>query len=257
MAPIEVRAGPLADLRPRAACSRRSARCPSSCSGTTARRYAIEDRCPHLGFPLHQGTVESGLVTCHWHHARFDLVSGLHARPVGRRRAASTPTCATATCSCAPEPTPTRSVISRQRLREGLEDSITLVIAKSVLGLLDAEVVTGARSCAPVSSSAPRTATPVGARASPCSSRWRTCSPTSTPTTALLALTHGLAFVARDTRNHAPRFAQSPARDARPPDRSARGLVPALHRHPLVRRRRTHARDRARRRRRISTRSRR
>ena len=38
--------------------------------------YAIEDRCPHLGFPLHQGTVESGLVTCHWHHARFDLVSG-------------------------------------------------------------------------------------------------------------------------------------------------------------------------------------
>ena len=38
--------------------------------------YAIEDRCPHLGFPLHQGTVEAGLVTCHWHHARFDLVSG-------------------------------------------------------------------------------------------------------------------------------------------------------------------------------------
>ena len=26
--------------------------------------YAIEDRCPHLGFPLHQGTVEAGLVTC-------------------------------------------------------------------------------------------------------------------------------------------------------------------------------------------------
>src|SRR5262245_16695088 len=40
------------------------------------RAYAIEDRCPHLGFPLHRGTVESGLVTCHWHHARFDLESG-------------------------------------------------------------------------------------------------------------------------------------------------------------------------------------
>ena len=25
--------------------------------------YAIEDRCPHLGFPLHEGTVEAGLVT--------------------------------------------------------------------------------------------------------------------------------------------------------------------------------------------------
>src|ERR1700704_5593281 len=40
------------------------------------RAFAIEDRCPHMGFPLHQGTVEAGLVTCHWHHARFDLESG-------------------------------------------------------------------------------------------------------------------------------------------------------------------------------------
>src|SRR5437870_10230883 len=40
------------------------------------RVYALDDRCPHMGFPLHRGTVESGLVTCHWHHARFDLESG-------------------------------------------------------------------------------------------------------------------------------------------------------------------------------------
>src|SRR5690606_7058718 len=40
------------------------------------RAWAIEDRCPHMGFPLRQGTVESGLVTCHWHHARFDLATG-------------------------------------------------------------------------------------------------------------------------------------------------------------------------------------
>ena len=45
------------------------------------RPYAIEDRCPHLGFPLHQGTVEAGLLTCHWHHARFDLVSGCTLDP--------------------------------------------------------------------------------------------------------------------------------------------------------------------------------
>src|SRR6202011_505410 len=38
--------------------------------------YAVDDRCPHLGFPLHRGTVEQGLLTCHWHHARFDLCSG-------------------------------------------------------------------------------------------------------------------------------------------------------------------------------------
>src|SRR6266511_1080618 len=45
------------------------------------RGWAIEDRCPHMGFPLHQGTVESGLVTCHWHHARFDLVTGCTLDP--------------------------------------------------------------------------------------------------------------------------------------------------------------------------------
>ena len=22
--------------------------------------YAVEDRCPHMGFPLHRGTVETG-----------------------------------------------------------------------------------------------------------------------------------------------------------------------------------------------------
>jgi len=45
------------------------------------RPWAIEDRCPHMGFPLHRGTVESGLVTCHWHHARFDLVTGCTLDP--------------------------------------------------------------------------------------------------------------------------------------------------------------------------------
>ena len=103
--------------------------------------YAVDDRCPHMGFPLHRGTVESGLVTCHWHHARFDLSSGgtldpwaddVRAYPVeivddrvdGRRRA--------------PSPTARRYLL--HRLEEGLEQGITLVIAKAVLGLLDAGV---------------------------------------------------------------------------------------------------------------------
>src|SRR6266487_363777 len=38
--------------------------------------YAIDNRCPHMGFPLHRGTVQDGILTCHWHHARFDLASG-------------------------------------------------------------------------------------------------------------------------------------------------------------------------------------
>jgi nitrite reductase/ring-hydroxylating ferredoxin subunit len=40
------------------------------------RCVALDNRCPHLGFPLHRGSIEDGILTCHWHHARFDLASG-------------------------------------------------------------------------------------------------------------------------------------------------------------------------------------
>src|SRR5690349_2312056 len=40
------------------------------------RVFALDNRCPHMGFPLERGTVEDGILTCHWHHARFDLESG-------------------------------------------------------------------------------------------------------------------------------------------------------------------------------------
>ena len=29
-----------------------------------------------MGFPLNRGTVKEGVLTCHWHHARFDLLNG-------------------------------------------------------------------------------------------------------------------------------------------------------------------------------------
>lgn len=37
---------------------------------------AVDNRCPHMGFPLDRGTVRDGILTCHWHHARFDLATG-------------------------------------------------------------------------------------------------------------------------------------------------------------------------------------
>ena len=46
---------------------------PSSVSEAV---YAVDNRCPHMGFPLHKGSVADGILTCHWHHARFDLESG-------------------------------------------------------------------------------------------------------------------------------------------------------------------------------------
>ena len=99
--------------------------------------FALDDRCPHMGFPLHRGTVESGLVTCHWHNARFDLRSGgtldpwaddVRAYPVeieGDRVVVVVP------------PEPDRLGQVQHRLEEGLEQGITLVMAKAVLGLLD------------------------------------------------------------------------------------------------------------------------
>ena len=38
--------------------------------------YALDNRCPHMGFPLRRGTVKDGILTCHWHHAKFDLSGG-------------------------------------------------------------------------------------------------------------------------------------------------------------------------------------
>ena len=40
------------------------------------RPHALDNRCPHMGFPLSRGTVSDGILTCHWHHARFDLAGG-------------------------------------------------------------------------------------------------------------------------------------------------------------------------------------
>src|SRR5580658_34699 len=36
----------------------------------------IEDRCPHEGYPLSQGTVKDGVLTCRWHNWKFELATG-------------------------------------------------------------------------------------------------------------------------------------------------------------------------------------
>jgi nitrite reductase/ring-hydroxylating ferredoxin subunit len=105
------------------------------------RIFALDNRCPHMGFPLERGSVEDGILTCHWHHARFDLESGCtfdlwaddvpicpvevrngdvwvkttfgHANPAAHWRA---------------------------RLADGLAHDLGLVIAKAVHGQLAADV---------------------------------------------------------------------------------------------------------------------
>ncbi|MEK7467846.1 MAG: Rieske (2Fe-2S) protein [Planctomycetota bacterium] len=38
--------------------------------------FAFDNRCPHLGFPMHKGSLKDGIVTCHWHQWRFDACGG-------------------------------------------------------------------------------------------------------------------------------------------------------------------------------------
>ena len=41
------------------------------------RVYAIANRCPHEGYPLSEGTLDSECrLTCNWHNWKFDLASG-------------------------------------------------------------------------------------------------------------------------------------------------------------------------------------
>src|SRR5213596_4132434 len=94
------------------------------------RVYAVDNRCPHMGFPLHQGTVSDGILTCHWHHARFDLCTGgtfdqfadeLRRFPVEIEGD-----------DVYVDLTPRRDAVEHQRgrLQVGLERDISLVIAK-------------------------------------------------------------------------------------------------------------------------------
>jgi nitrite reductase/ring-hydroxylating ferredoxin subunit len=98
--------------------------------------FALDNRCPHMGFPLDRGSVDDGILTRHWHHARFALARGctfdLWADDV--------PTC--------PVEIRTGGEIWvkrvfgytdpvkhwRQRLADGLAHNLTLVIAKAVHG---------------------------------------------------------------------------------------------------------------------------
>lgn len=100
--------------------------------------HAVDNRCPHMGFPLHRGSVQDGILTCHWHHARFDLESGgtfdqfadeARVFPVEIRDGEVWVDLA---------PREDRLTYLHRRLQDGLERNISLVMAKSVIGLLGA-----------------------------------------------------------------------------------------------------------------------
>lgn len=99
--------------------------------------YALDNRCPHMGFPLDRGTCRDGILTCHWHQARFDLASGgtfdawaddALAFPVELRDGEIWVNVA---------PPRDARAYAMGRLRDGLEQDLRLVLAKSSIALLE------------------------------------------------------------------------------------------------------------------------
>ena len=105
------------------------------------RVFALDNRCPHMGFPLERGSVTDGILTCHWHHARFDLESGctfdLWADdvPIFPVEVRNGDVWVKTTFGHA-DP----AAHLRQRLEDGLAHGLGLVIAKAVHGQLADEV---------------------------------------------------------------------------------------------------------------------
>jgi nitrite reductase/ring-hydroxylating ferredoxin subunit len=101
--------------------------------------HAIDNRCPHMGFPMHRGSLCDGILTCHWHHARFDLATGgtfdqfadeLRSFPV-------TVDGDDVLVDLSPPADPLGH--QRKRLRDGLERDLPLVLAKASIALVESD----------------------------------------------------------------------------------------------------------------------
>lgn len=172
--------------------------------------YAVDNRCPHMGFPLSRGSVRDGILTCHWHHARFDLASGGTFDPFADDVAVYPTQVRDGVVWVDPHPASRdRRDRWRARLEDGLEQNLPLVIVKAVLALLDA-------------GEPPRDILAIGGRFG---ARYRQAGwgPGLTILTALgnvlddlapddrpLALYHGLVHVANDCDGMPPRFSLDP-----------------------------------------------
>ena len=104
--------------------------------------HAVDNACPHMGFPLIEGSVDDGILTCHWHHARFELSCGDTFDPWADDVASYPTKIEDGRVFVRPEPASDLPPEERwrNRLETGLEENLRLVIAKSVIGLDDAGV---------------------------------------------------------------------------------------------------------------------
>jgi len=103
--------------------------------------YALDNRCPHMGFPLHMGSLCDGILTCHWHHARFDVCSGGTLDPWADDVPSYQIKVEDGDVWVNHVPGVENQIEQyKQQLRKGLEQNLGLVIAKAVVSLLKANV---------------------------------------------------------------------------------------------------------------------
>jgi len=181
--------------------------------------YALDDRCPHLGFPLHRGTVESGLVTCHWHHARFDLATGGTLDPFADDARSYPVEIEGDRVTVVVEHHRSDKAYLFRRLEEGLEEGITLVLAKSVLALLAGGVPAAEIVKAGASFGLRFREEGFGAGLTVLTAMANVLDALD-PDDRPLALVHGLVFLANDTLGHRPRFPLAPLEDGVPARRT-------------------------------------
>jgi len=100
------------------------------------RIHALDNRCPHMGFPLSRGTVRDGILTCHWHHARFALAGGSTFDPFADDVASFVVEVRDGEVWLDPTPRESdRRAHCLRQLGEGLEQNLPLALAKAVIGL--------------------------------------------------------------------------------------------------------------------------
>jgi nitrite reductase/ring-hydroxylating ferredoxin subunit len=197
--------------------------------------YALDNRCPHMGFPLSRGSTKDGILTCDWHHARFDIKTGgcfdlwaddvpvfavnviddniyVHTENINKGK-------------------DELRAYYLQRLNDAMEQNIALIIAKSVLTLDSQEIS---------SSDLFRKGLEYGTRYR--QEGWGagltilTCMMNLAPYSRrsedrLQAIYHGLSAVADDCSGQPPRFTVSPLPDVQRSTSADVGTLKRWFRH--------------------------
>src|SRR5918998_1925186 len=176
--------------------------------------HALDNRCPHMGFPLSRGSTKDGILTCDWHHARFDIKTGgcfdLWADDVPVFAVNVIDGNIFVRIEQANKRKEQLRAHHLQRLNDAMEQNIALIIAKSVLRLDSQEVS---------SSDLFRKGLEYGTRYR--QEGWGvgltilTCMMNLTPFSRssedrLRALYHGLSAIADECSGQPPRFTVSP-----------------------------------------------